>query len=69
MDRKERMAILMTHNYLAIRNLSREFGEAVVDSQYLEKRLKRSKRRDIKRILRCMSEIETMCSMSYGKAA
>jgi hypothetical protein len=61
LDRKERMKILMTHNYLAIQNLCKEFGEAPVDLQYLEKRLAGSKRSDIKKILRNMSEIETMC--------
>ena len=36
LDRKERMKILVTHNYLAVQNLSKEFGEAPVDAQYLE---------------------------------
>lgn len=61
LDRKERMKILVTHNYLAVQNLSKEFGKAPVDAQYLKKRLAGSKRRDIKKILRDMSEIEEMC--------
>jgi hypothetical protein len=61
LDRKERMKILVTHNYLAVQNLSKEFGGAAVDAQYLKKRLAGSKRRDIKKILRNMSEIEEMC--------
>ena len=61
LDKKERMKILLTHNYQAIQDLCKEFGEASFDLQYLEKRLSGSKRRDIKKILRCMSEIETMC--------
>lgn len=60
LERKERKKVLMTHNYLAIQNLCKEFGEAPVDAQYLAPRFKRSKRRDIKRIIRCMSEIESM---------
>lgn len=61
LERKERMKILVTHNYLATQNLCKEFGEARVDAQYLKKRLAGSKRRDIKRILRDISEIEEMC--------
>jgi len=62
MDRKERMALLMNHNHLAIQNVCKKFGEADFDYRYLEKYLKNSKRKDIKKILRSMSEIETMCS-------
>jgi len=61
LDRKERMKILVTHNYLATQNLCKEFGEAAVDAQYLKKHLAESKRRDVKKIIRCMSEIEEMC--------
>jgi hypothetical protein len=69
MERKERMEVLVTHNYLAIQNLSREFGETTANAAYLEKRLSGSKRRDIKRILKCMSEIEAMCLMNIDIAA
>jgi len=62
LQRKERMPILMTHNFMAIQNLCKKFGETSFDVQYLEKHLAVSKRKDIKIILRCMSEIETMCS-------
>lgn len=61
LDRKDRMKILVTHNYVATQNLCKEFGEAAVDAPYLKKRLAGSKRRDIKNILRDMSEIEELC--------
>lgn len=62
MDRKKRMTLLMNHNHLAIDNLCKKFDKASFDYRYLEKYLKNSKRKDIKKILRAMSEIEKMCS-------
>lgn len=62
MERKERMTLLMNHNHLAIHNLCRRFDKASFDYQYLEGYLKNSKRKDVKKILQFMSEIETMCS-------
>lgn len=70
-ERKERTRILRTHNFLAIQNFCKEFGEASFDVQYLENRLRKSKRRDLKNILNCMSEIESICSVNtngYSKA-
>jgi tRNA-guanine family transglycosylase len=60
LKKREKMTVLVTHNYLAIQNLCGEF-------RYLRERLKGSKRPDIKRILRCMSEIETLCSMKIDQ--
>jgi len=62
--RIERTRILRTNNYLAIQNICKEFGEASFDVQYLENRLRKSKRRDLKNIINCMSEIETICSVN-----
>jgi tRNA-guanine family transglycosylase len=62
---KERRILLMTHNYLAIQNLCRRFDEGPFDIQYLEKYLSGSKRRDLKKIMKAMIEIEQMCS-SYS---
>lgn len=62
MDRKERMTLLMNHNHHAIRNLCTKFDKVSFDYRYLEKYLEKSQRKDIKRILRSMSEIEKMCS-------
>ena len=62
LDRKDRMKILLTHNYLAVQNICKQFGDASFDRKYLEKHLRQSKRRDIQRILKCMSEIEELCS-------
>ena len=69
LERKESTKILVTHNFIAIQNLTKEFGEAIFDLQYLEKRLSKSNRRDIKKILYCMSEIECMCRMYTLEAA
>jgi len=70
MDRKERMTLLIKHNHLAIQNLCRKFDEMSFDYRYLEKYLKNSKRKDIKKILRSLSEIEKMCSpLSIGRKA
>jgi tRNA-guanine family transglycosylase len=60
LDRKDKMKILVTHNYLAVQNLSKNFGERPFDYQYLKKHLHECKRSDIKRILKCMTEIELM---------
>jgi tRNA-guanine family transglycosylase len=67
LGRKERMKILVTHNYLATQSLCNKFGNAHVDPRYLEKHLSESKRNDIKSILKCMSEIEEMCSINVRK--
>lgn len=70
MDRKERMTLLMNHNHLAIDHLCKKFDKASFDYRYLEKYLKNSKRKDIKKILRSMSEIEKMCSpLNTGRKA
>ncbi|MFZ4440996.1 MAG: hypothetical protein ACOYOS_21500 [Syntrophales bacterium] len=63
LGRKETMTILMTHNYLAIENLCKEFEKEPVHLDFLRKRFKNSNRRDIPKILCSMSEIEAMCSM------
>lgn len=62
MDRKERMTLLMNHNHSAIHNLCKKFDKASFDYSYLEEYLKKSQRKDLKKILRSMSEIETICS-------
>lgn len=64
LDRKERMKILITHNYLAIQGISKMFGSAPFDTQYLQEHLSDSKRKDKKRILKCMTEIEEFCSIN-----
>jgi len=66
LEKEERMKILIAHNYLAIKGLCEEFGRAQVDTRYLRKRLEGSKRSDINKIIRCMSEIETMCVIEKG---
>lgn len=60
---RERIEILMTHNFLAIHNLTKEFSERFIDLEFLRERLKDSKRRDIPGILSSMSEIEARCSL------
>lgn len=67
LDRKERMNILTTHNYLAVRKLCNKFGRASVNSQYIKKHLGGSKRSDKEKILRDMSEIEKMCSIDISR--
>ncbi|MFA5181444.1 MAG: hypothetical protein WC405_09015 [Syntrophales bacterium] len=64
LDKIERTRILRTHNFLTIQNVTETFGEASFDVQYLENHLRKSKRRDVKKILSNMTEIEEMCSMS-----
>ena len=67
LDRKDRMKILLTHNYLAVQNICKKFGETSFDRKYLEKHLYGNKRKYIKKILDWMFEIEKMCSTTIPK--
>jgi len=60
---RERIEILMTHNFLAIYNITKEFSERSIDLEFLRERFKGNKRRYISEILRDMSKIEAMCLM------
>lgn len=60
---RERIEILMTHNFMAIRNVTKEFSERFIDLNFLRERLKDSKRTDIPGILRSLSEIEARYSL------
>ncbi len=62
-DKKERIKMLMTHNYIAVKNLCNMFEKTSISSRYLKRHLNGSRRSDKSRILQHMSEIEKMCSI------